>query len=404
MPYTGVHNIRELIDHLQFAPSKATFKVIIVDEVHMLSKGAFNALLKTLEEPPQHAVFILATTEVHKVPATIISRTQRFDFKKVSIADLSKLLRFISQDTNRKITDGALLEIAAASDGSFRDGLSLLDQVMNYASGEVTEELTEQVLGLTGTRTVSSFLDLIGANQTQAAVDFIGQLLYSGRDLYQFQKDFLEYLRKLLLTKVGVSADFGFNVEFQDKIKEQAQQLSIDRITKIIENFQKAENEIKWTSIQSLPLELAAIAATQMQTDLVPIIARSEATKQPQSVEKITAPVGNGNNPLDSIIQHWPQILEKIKDYNHSLISSLKLAQPVGVENKELILLFPYKFHKDAIEARKNRIIVDQVIEEVTGVKVLVKPMLSKDWKGEVKNEKDSPLQAALKIMGGEVE
>ena len=297
-----------------------------------------------------------------------------------------------------------MLEIAAASDGSFRDGLSLLDQVMNYASGEVTEELTEQVLGLTGTRTVSSFLDLIGANQTQAAVDFIGQLLYSGRDLYQFQKDFLEYLRKLLLTKVGVSADFGFNVEFQDKIKEQAQQLSIDRITKIIENFQKAENEIKWTSIQSLPLELAAIAATQMQTDLVPIIARSEATKQPQSVEKITAPVGNGNNPLDSIIQHWPQILEKIKDYNHSLISSLKLAQPVGVENKELILLFPYKFHKDAIEARKNRIIVDQVIEEVTGVKVLVKPMLSKDWKGEVKNEKDSPLQAALKIMGGEVE
>ncbi len=198
--HTGVDNIRELIDHLQFAPTKAQYKVIIVDEVHMLSKGAFNALLKTLEEPPKHAVFILATTEIHKVPATIISRTQRFDFKKAGSIDIAKRLKFVCDDNNVKISESALLEIATAADGSFRDGLSLLDQVMNYAQGEVTEELVEQVLGLTGSKTTAGFLDLVIQDKTLEGVNFISKLTHEGKDLYQFEKDFLEYLRKILPT------------------------------------------------------------------------------------------------------------------------------------------------------------------------------------------------------------
>src|SRR5258708_7731608 len=130
---TGVENIREIIDHLKFSPTQAQYKVFIIDEVHMLSKGAFNALLKTLEEPPKHAVFILATTEIHKVPATVISRTQRFDFNKISIADLTHHLKYVAEDNQVKISDAALMELATAADGSFRDGLSLLDRVINYA-------------------------------------------------------------------------------------------------------------------------------------------------------------------------------------------------------------------------------------------------------------------------------
>lgn len=390
--HTGVDNIRELIEHLQFAPTKATYKVIIVDEVHMLSKGAFNALLKTLEEPPKHAVFILATTEIHKVPPTIVSRTQRYDFKKVSIADLTRHLRFVAEDNKVKITEGALMELAAAADGSFRDGLSLLDQIINYAEGEVTEELVEDVLGLTGVKTVGQFLDLLIGNKTQEAVNFISKLMYAGRDLYQFEKDFLEYLRKVLLIKVGTANDFGFIKEVQEKLVAQAKELTMQRLVKIIQIFQKAEGEIKWAAVQSLPLELAAVEATEnVAEDFSPL--QNGSLKISTTTE----------SSLEAIITHWPQILEKIKDYNHSLLSSLKLSQPIAIEGKELILLFPYKFHRDAIEARKNRIVVDQVIEEVSGIRIMVKPLLKNEWKQAEKKD-DSLVESAIKILGGEVE
>ncbi|OGE79754.1 MAG: DNA polymerase III, subunit gamma and tau [Candidatus Doudnabacteria bacterium RIFCSPHIGHO2_01_FULL_45_18] len=413
--HTGVENVRELIDHLQFSPTAATFKVIIIDEVHMLSKAAFNALLKTLEEPPAHAVFILATTEINKVPVTIISRTQRFDFKKVSIADLAKLLKFVAHDNKIEITDGALMEIAAAADGSFRDGLSLLDQVINYSDGKVTEEFVEQVFGLTGVVTLSQFLDLIIQNKTQEAVEFISKLSFGGRDLYQFEKDFLEYLRKVLLRKIGVAAEFGFTKDVEGNIKQQADSLTQVRLLEIIRIFQKAETEIKWATIQSLPLELAAVEATQEEEDLTTTASSSNevvTTKQsiPTTDRHATAKLDadqtvarDGSSGLSVITNAWPQILEKIKDYNHSLVSSLKLAQPGGITGKELVLIFPYKFHADVIEARKNRIIVDQVIEEVTGLKLMVKPILQKDFNGTIE-KKDELVESALKILGGEVE
>ncbi|MEJ0021184.1 MAG: DNA polymerase III subunit gamma/tau [Candidatus Doudnabacteria bacterium] len=397
--HTGVDNIRELIEHLQFAPTKATYKVIIIDEVHMLSKGAFNALLKTLEEPPKHAVFILATTEINKVPATIISRTQRFDFKKVSVADLTRLLKYVGEDNKIVISEGALMEIATAADGSFRDGLSLLDQVINYAEGEVTEELVEQVLGLTGVRTTSKFLNLIIENKTQEAVGFISDLMYAGRDLFQFEKDFLEYLRKILLIKVGTISDFGFTKDVQEILKRQAEALALPRLTKIIHIFQKAEGEIKWTVVQSLPLELAAVEAT-WESNSTGAIAPT-----PLNVRGDENAPDNAGELLSKVIASWPQILDKIKDYNHSLISSLNLAVPTAIEGKELILVFPYKFHKDAIEARKNRIIVDQVIEEVTGVKLMVRPVIAKDWpKAASEGQPNETVESALKILGGEIE
>jgi DNA polymerase-3 subunit gamma/tau len=415
--HTGVDNIRELIDHLQFAPTKATYKVIIVDEVHMLSKGAFNALLKTLEEPPKHAVFILATTEIHKVPATIISRTQRFDFRKIGISDLSKLLQFVCDDSKVKVTQQALLEIAAAADGSFRDGLSLLDQVMNYASGEVNEELVEEILGLTSVKTTSGFLDLLIVNDTQQSVKFISDLLFKGRDLYQFQKDFLEYLRKVLLVKVGVNSELGLTSDSEENLKRQTSQLSLPRITKIIEIFQKIENEIKWSAVQSLPLELAAVEATSADAVFASdrtfensdaavakqSFPQQEIASASPSVIPNDATPRNDQETLSQILESWPQILDKIKDYNHSLIASLKLAEPQAMVGKELILIFPYKFHKDAIEARKNRIVVDQVIEEVTGIKLMVKPSLKKDL-NQTEDVKSNTVESALKILGGEVE
>ncbi len=408
--HTGVDNIRELIEHLQFAPSRAKYKVIIIDEVHMLSKGAFNALLKTLEEPPKHAIFILATTEIHKLPATIISRTQRFDFKKVSMADLTKLLRYVCDDNQVKITDGALQEIAAAADGGFRDGLSLLDQVINYANGEVDEALVEGVLGLTGIKTIMSFLDLVLAKDASNAVKFISDLMYAGRDLFQFQKDLMEYLRKLLLVKVSGNMQLDYSSDVKDLIVKQAQSFDLNFLIKIIELFQQAGSELKWSSIPSLPLELAVVRATALSQPQAVILKPEAVTDNPEQEQ--TTPIVDSET-LNKIISNWSHILDKVKEYNHSLISTLKLVQPVAVVEKEFIIIVPYKFHKDTIEARKNRIIIDQVLDEVLGMKLVTKPLLAKEWAGEIPGQSaEQPLsetsnnlmESALKIMGGEVE
>ena len=176
----------------------------------------------------------------------------------------------------------------------------------------------------------------------------------------------------------------------------------------IIQIFQKAETEIKWAAVQSLPLELAAVEATSGNSDPISNEVRDPSTKEIPQANRLRN--GDQSEDLSKVTASWPQILEKMKDYNHSLISSLKLAQPVAIEGKELLVVFPYKFHKDAIEARKNRIIVDQVIEEVTGIKLMVKPVLQKDFSGEVlaapkvEEGENSLVESALKILGGEIE
>jgi DNA polymerase III subunit gamma/tau len=417
--HTGVDNIRELIDHLQFAPTRAKYKVIIIDEVHMLSKGAFNALLKTLEEPPRHAVFILATTEIHKVPATIISRTQRFDFRKATLADLIERLKFVCQESQVKASEEALLNIANAADGSFRDSLSLLDQVISFSQGEITSDLVEKVLGLTGVRTTAEYLDLIISNNIKEAVNFSSKLLYQGRDIYQFQKDFLEYLRKLLLIKVGNAPEADYTPDIKELMQKQASEISAERLLKIIGLFQKAGNEIKYASIPSLPLEIASMEACVSAVAVQPPMVTQKAA------DTTSTEVNPDSNPevLEKVIASWQQILEKVKDYNHSLLSSLKLAIPAEVQGNQIVVVFPYKFHQEAIDARKNRIVVDQVLEEVLNIKLFVKPVLAKDWtkplpenfsqenllteiepdQVEVK-ESENLVESALKIMGGEVE
>jgi DNA polymerase III subunit gamma/tau len=426
--HTGVDNIREIVEHVQFAPTRAKYKVIIIDEVHMLSKGAFNALLKTLEEPPKHVVFVLATTEIHKVPATIISRTQRFDFRKVTLADMVKLLKRVSEENGVKASEEALLNVAHAADGSFRDSLSLLDQVMSFAQGEITPELVEEVLGLTGMRTTSEYLDLIVSGNTKEAVNFIAKLMYQGRDLYQFQKDFLEYMRKIMLIKVGNAPEADYTQDIQDRMLRQSGELTMDRILKIIAIFQKAGVEIKYAGIPSLPLEVASVDASHAgnsnsnSNSGAPKALASAASAAGQSQAQ---PTGGESDPkaLEAVISGWAAVLEKIKEYNHSLLSSMKLAVPAAVDGKYLVVVFPYKFHKEAIEARKNRLVIDQVLEEVLNSKIFIQPVLAKDWNAPLpdvaaiqKNagaDADSSLPAgedpglvesALKIMGGEVE
>jgi DNA polymerase-3 subunit gamma/tau len=419
--HTGVENIREIIDHLQFSPAKAKFRVIIIDEVHMLSKGAFNALLKTLEEPPAHALFVLATTEIHKVPATIVSRTQRFDFKKVGVKDIKTLLTKVVADLGVEISDEAMTEIAIAADGGFRDALSLLDQVVSFSAGAINAQFVEDVLGLTGIKPLIRFCDLVFSSDTAAAVKYISELEYSGKDMYQFNRDLLEYLRKLLLFRLGIEKQFDYDTGSAQLITKQADTISVSKLADLIENFQQAFSELRWSSSQSLPLELAVVRCTQDVAEQV--IQNQKASVDPTKENFASHDRARGQDGLDLVVSKWDEILNKIKEYNHSLISSLKLAKPTAILNNELIVLVPYKFHKDTLEARKNRIIIDQVIEEVVKLKLILKPLIEKEWdeKQPLEHGSDSEtndqdreaqsqtappnlVESAIKIMGGEVQ
>jgi len=261
----GIDEIRELRDGIRFSPTRSRYKVFIIDEVHMLTVPAFNALLKTLEEPPAHAVFILATTEVHKVLPTILSRTQRFDFKKLTLAEILKRLELIVKKEGVKAEKGALELIAINADGSMRDAESMLGQVITFAGQDkkITPQEVREVLGIVDINLVMKFTDILISKDLSAALIFINKLLDEGHDLIQFTKSLINYWRKLLLVKVDKNLSFLVGEELTKEqlgvILKQSESFSLENLSKIIQLFIDAGREIKYSSMPQIPLELAVI-------------------------------------------------------------------------------------------------------------------------------------------------
>lgn len=391
--YTGVDNIREVIEHVKFAPSSGRFKVFIIDEVHMLSKAAFNALLKTLEEPPSHAVFILATTEAHKVPATIVSRTQRFDFQAVSHAEIIQLLERIVAEEKIRIPESAMRLLAVASGGSFRDALSILDQLVSFSAGEITLSETEAVLGITRTDVLQKFLDHVIKGDGEEAGKLVKDLGMAGRDLVQFSRHLLEYLHLLLSVKMGVSEAqaTGLGPEDQARLGEQAEALSGSRLLEIIMKILEAFREAKQSPVSELPLLVAVASLCPVSSEVAGTAAVTAAAP--------TVPELTGLD-LGAVVDKWAEVLGKIKEYNHSLISSLRLGRLVELSGGELILAFPYSFHKETIEARKNRLVVEQVLQEVFTHRIKIKALLERDLPRDDNSSKGADLMsAAIKVL-----
>ena len=273
----GVDDVRQLIEGIKFAPVKSKYKIFIIDECHQLSKPASNALLKTLEEPPAHAIFILATTEPHKMLATILSRCQKFDFKRLQISEILKKLEFISKKENVKFDDSALSLIALNSRGSFRDAESLLDQCMSFVSpaeasakegrGIIRAEDIKQLLGIVEVSQIAQLVDFLVAKNTKEAVDFINLLCDSGVDLQELAKTLVFYLRQALLLKIDPAflnlQNSGLSAQELEKIKSQTANLAQKDLQTMLELFIDAENKIKYSEIMQLPLELAIIDITQ---------------------------------------------------------------------------------------------------------------------------------------------
>ncbi|MBI2049848.1 MAG: DNA polymerase III subunit gamma/tau [Candidatus Staskawiczbacteria bacterium] len=266
--HTGVDNIRELIEGIRFSPVKSKYKVFIIDECHQLSKPASNALLKTLEEPPSHAIFILATTEVHKMIPTIISRCQRFDFRKLQIPEIIKKLELVAKKENVKFDDSALPLIAFNSRGSLRDAESLLDQCISFAgkTGLIKTSDIKELLGIVEVEQISKFVDCLLQKNAKEAILYLNSLADNGVDLQEFTKTLIFYLRQSLLFKIDPNflnlQNSGLSEKEIEKIKSQTANLNQKDIQNMLELFIEAENKIKYNPIIQLPLELAIVDIT----------------------------------------------------------------------------------------------------------------------------------------------
>jgi len=270
--HRGIDDVRELREGIKFAPVKSKYKVFIIDECHQLSKDAANALLKTLEEPPRHAVFLLATTEAHKMIPTIISRCQRFDFRRLQVPEIIKKLEIISKKENIKFDDSALSLIALNSRGSFRDAESLLDECISFsgAGGLIKTADIKELLGIVEVSQIAEFVEYLVLKNTKDAILSINSMLDNGVDLQEFTKTLVFYLRQSLLLKINPNflnlQNSGLSSQELDRMKSQINNLSQKDIQNMLELFIEAENKIKYSAVSQLPLELAVVNITHQES------------------------------------------------------------------------------------------------------------------------------------------
>ena len=263
----GIDEIRNIKESVRSAPLQGKYKIFIIDEVHMLTKDAFNALLKTLEEPPSHAIFILATTEPYKVLPTVLSRVQRFDFRRLTADQIVTKLKRIGKSEKIKVPNEVLTLIAANSDGSLRDAESSLAKLISFVGSEVKVEDAQNLLGIIPFNLHEEFVKCLAGKKSEEGINFINQIYESGVDLANFTDSFLEYLRKMLVLKSSTSVETILAAELAPEhvrvLKEQANMLTIRNLANLISLFIKAKENLKSSPVPQLPLELAFLDALE---------------------------------------------------------------------------------------------------------------------------------------------
>ena len=261
----GIDEIRDLRDGIRFVPTKSKYKVFIIDESHQLTKEASNALLKTLEEPPSHAIFVLATTEAHKMISTIISRCQTFDFRKLTMPEIIGRMETILKKEKIKFEPEALNLIALSATGSIRDAESLLDEVVSFSGKDraVKKEIVEKLLGVADKAAIFKFLNFLNQKKAKEAIEFLNEIIFKGVDLKEFNKSLIQYLREIMLLKISANFQnplfFGLTEEEKKELQNLAGSFSEAELQQLLEKFMASENKMKFSSIPQLPLELAIV-------------------------------------------------------------------------------------------------------------------------------------------------
>jgi len=371
----GIDEIRELRDKIRFSPTSSKYKVYIIDECHMLTKEAFNALLKTLEEPPAHAVFVMATTELHKVPATILSRTQVFDFKKAKLTEIEKLLKKTAEAEKIKIDGESLKLISRLSFGAFRDALSMLEQVAALQTdgrSRITLEQVQEVLGQSTEQNVLEFTKFLVARDRKQALKMVDNLYFEGVDLESFLASVISVLRKLLLAKEGLKSEFETGGEEEKLLEDLSEKVEVSDITEMIEKLILASAKVKTSILGQLPLEMAVFELTNgiRNTNDIQIY---ENTKKEENHVKPENAFRQGGRPTSSSknngfdTQKWQEVFKEVKAHNNTLAAMLKDAQFAGTSDSQITLAVRFKFHAEQICNHKNRAVIEAAVRKVTG-------------------------------------
>ncbi|MBO5131258.1 MAG: DNA polymerase III subunit gamma/tau [Romboutsia sp.] len=418
----GVDKIRDIIDDVKYPPQEARYKVYIMDEVHMLSAGAVNAFLKTLEEPPNNVIFILATTDPQKLPITILSRCQRFDFKRINNGEITARLRKIVNDQNVLADERSLNLIARVSDGAMRDSLSILDQAISMGNGNVDYNTVVSMLGLVTNEHLFNLVNAIIQRSVEKSIEIIEDVIYSGKDIYLFIKDLIAHYRNLLMVKVTNNPEEVLDMSEENiaLIKEQGARLRAEEIMRCIRILQEAENNAKLSKQARLYCELAVIKMCKIEYDTsnevmltrlnkleeslrngsIKFATASKEVAQMSNSKSVNAMPSNkvvkgqysnegniGGNPdskitINDVKKSWKDIIERFKARREMIISSLiMIGKPVDCSNGVITVEFDSQneFAKNRLSEAKNRDVINDVFFEIFREKVKVNFVVQSD-------------------------
>lgn len=455
---TSVDDIREIRDKIKYASSVVPYKVYIIDEVHMISVNAFNALLKTLEEPPPHVVFILATTEPHKIPLTIISRCQRFDFKSISNKAIIGRLREIMEFENIPISNEALEAIALAAEGGMRDALSILDQTISYSDGEID---VDDVLAVTGGVSQNILTEIATAmyeRDTERTLLLFDSLIENGKDPSRFVFDFIYFLRDILFYKTNPRLEeYLERAIVTDEFIQLTETVDVDWIQYAIEQFTECEQQIKWTTSPKVFVEITLLTVANRfskqeeqavsSNELIQLTNRiAELEKKLTELQNVPTSGGTTNtvkrqdtnrvrkrtfdvsqekiynvldhaekSALQQVRSQWPQFLEQLKQINAPAHATIQNSKPVAASKEALVVAFKYEIHCSLF--LDHRQTIESVLANTVSRHLSIVPLPEEDWYsirteylsrqdslGQSKKENSDPIvDEAVKLFGDDL-
>lgn len=439
----SVEDIREIRDRVVYPPSNIKYKVYIIDEIHMLSKGAFNALLKTLEEPPEHLIFILATTEPERLPQTILSRCQRFDFKRINIKDLIDNMENILSELDINMEDRALRLIARNSDGSMRDALSLLDQCLSFNNQEITYEDTINILGIANIDLIFDIVDNIKNRQLEKALLAVDNIIQSGKDIHQFIQDLIEHFRNLMVISSSKDLEEFLDIDDIERYKEQGKNMDLNHILKSLEILTEAEAQGKWSSNIRIILEMAIIKMIKIEdsTSLeerikkleegyIPARSQEEArTTRRKPVNKIVKkeenqdqekdnqkestrvedPIVEDNEELtldkeltlDTIKEHWPKVIDRIKSDKIRIYALIREGSLISFVNNQLTIAYKegFGFHRDAIDTEDNKRFMEEIVSKFFSRDISINFIMSNNHQVKEEPKKENKEESIEKVI-----
>ena len=370
----SVEDIRAIRDEVNFLPTRAKYRVYIIDEVHMLSTGAFNALLKTLEEPPEHVKFILATTEPQKLPATILSRCQRFDFKRISTQDIIKRLEIICKESNIQISKEALELIAILSEGAMRDAISILERCAAEQTEEINEDKVRDLVGIPKITYINKLAKGIINKEPEEAINIVNTILEEGKDIDNFLWELIKYIKDILVYKSTLKLEI-YNQEEIKNIKELADSTDKERLLRLIYELSELANNIKWSSQKAIMFEAGIIKAC-MEVNVVPqnAVVQEQVVnkKQITPVQKQEAPKERKIEPQNQInsapsASYWNNVINKVKQSGKMAIYVNLIGSKASQLNDmtvEVELANKNDFGREMLEKYENKALVEKFVSE----------------------------------------